>query len=399
MNMSAQPPDMNYPSKLTPRIQLVDALRGFALMGLFLIHMVEYFELYWYHQEPGLIHDLMFAIFGGKAYAIFALLFGLSFFIIMDNQQRKGINFAGRFCWRLILLGLLGTLHSLLYSGDILQVLALSGFILVLLHRLSNLAILLIATLFLLQLPLLLQITYFELNTGSGMADPLHWALSAHTFEQLAHGSFSQVVINNASWGLAGKWMFFIESGRLWQLIGLFLVGYVLGRNHFFSKQPLHNKCAFWGIGLALVVIMLTIMLNPIFAQMNVTPASKRAVFGMLSSYHDLAILVIELSLFILLYQFKTAKKILDLQAPAGRMSLSMYLLQSIIGAALFYGYGLGLYSSIGQANALLLGLGLWFIQLWLATQYRHYFHYGPFEWLWRACTLMNFRLPIRRQL
>ena len=68
------------------RLVFVDALRGYALMGLFLIHMVEYFELYWLHPEPGPVNTLMFALFGGKAYAIFALLFGLSFYIILDRQ-------------------------------------------------------------------------------------------------------------------------------------------------------------------------------------------------------------------------------------------------------------------------------------------------------------------------
>ena len=82
---------------------VVDCLRGFALFGLFIIHMVEYFELYWYLPEPGFFHNLIFFLFGGKAYAIFALLFGLSFFIIMDNQAKRGVDFRARFSWRLTL--------------------------------------------------------------------------------------------------------------------------------------------------------------------------------------------------------------------------------------------------------------------------------------------------------
>jgi len=73
----------------------------------------------------------VFGLFGGKAYAIFALLFGLSFFIIMDNQARRGVDFRKRFSWRLMILLLLGYIHGILYGGDILQVLALFGFLLV----------------------------------------------------------------------------------------------------------------------------------------------------------------------------------------------------------------------------------------------------------------------------
>ena len=79
------------------RITVVDCLRGFALFGLFIVHMVEYFELFWYAPEWGWVHDTVFFLFGGKAYAIFALLFGLSFTrirttiargrVIVDNGQ------------------------------------------------------------------------------------------------------------------------------------------------------------------------------------------------------------------------------------------------------------------------------------------------------------------------
>ncbi|MGL6159024.1 hypothetical protein [Microbulbifer sp.] len=62
------------------RLDLVDALRGFALLGLFLVHCLEYFELYWRDPEPSWVRDIVFYLFSGKAYAIFAMLFGLSFF-------------------------------------------------------------------------------------------------------------------------------------------------------------------------------------------------------------------------------------------------------------------------------------------------------------------------------
>jgi uncharacterized protein len=70
---------------IKPRITLFDVLRGYALMGLFLIHMVEYYEVYWRQPTPGWVNTGTFFMFGGKAYAMFALLFGVSFFIIMNN--------------------------------------------------------------------------------------------------------------------------------------------------------------------------------------------------------------------------------------------------------------------------------------------------------------------------
>jgi uncharacterized protein len=66
------------PVRPQQRIELIDALRGYALMGLFLIHMVEYFELYWADPTPSRINSTLFFVFGGKAYAMFGLLFGVS---------------------------------------------------------------------------------------------------------------------------------------------------------------------------------------------------------------------------------------------------------------------------------------------------------------------------------
>src|SRR5262245_60330071 len=108
------------------RIELVDALRGYALMGLFLIHMVEYYELYWANPLPSRVNSTMFFLFGGKAYAMFGLLFGVSFYILMEGQARRGVDFRARFVWRLMILLGLGYLHGLIYGGDILTVLAIT---------------------------------------------------------------------------------------------------------------------------------------------------------------------------------------------------------------------------------------------------------------------------------
>jgi len=79
------------------RITMVDALRGHALLGLFLVHCVERFELHWLHPQPGPWFDGVFALFSGKAFAIFALLFGFSFATIMANERARGGDFTLRF--------------------------------------------------------------------------------------------------------------------------------------------------------------------------------------------------------------------------------------------------------------------------------------------------------------
>src|SRR5690606_36298361 len=134
----------------------LDALRGFALFGLFIVHMPELFELYWLNpvSDPlqKAVHDTVWLLLAGKAFALMALCFGVSFFIIMDRSAQRGVDFTGRFVWRLALLALMGLLHGLWYRGDILEVLALMGLLLVPFYRVrSNRVLLWLAAAFMLQ--------------------------------------------------------------------------------------------------------------------------------------------------------------------------------------------------------------------------------------------------------
>ena len=98
---------MEHALQSRPRIEVVDALRGFAVMAIILLHNIEHFNLYNFPEattdfmkalDKG-VWDTLFFLFSGKAYAIFALLFGFSFFIQFDNQARKGKDFRLRFFW------------------------------------------------------------------------------------------------------------------------------------------------------------------------------------------------------------------------------------------------------------------------------------------------------------
>ena len=99
------------------RIDVADALRGIAVAGIILYHSVEHFNIF--TQEP-IVHtlasdqtvaDVLAWLLSGKMYGIFAMLFGLSFFIMNDNQQQKGKNFSLRFAWRMCLLFMFGIIN------------------------------------------------------------------------------------------------------------------------------------------------------------------------------------------------------------------------------------------------------------------------------------------------
>ncbi|MES1195773.1 MAG: heparan-alpha-glucosaminide N-acetyltransferase domain-containing protein, partial [Steroidobacter sp.] len=218
------------------RIDVIDALRGYALMGLFIVHMVEYFELYWY-SEPAVTQPVttwVFRLFSGKSYAIFAMLFGVSFYIILQRNADRGTDFRWRFLWRVTLLFMIGYLHGLIYSGEVLQILAIGGMLLLPLWTAPSWMVVAISIL------LLLQTTTYGFVAWLGYSDipyeqSFYLQFQKPVYAFYAHGNFFQVIASNAVGGTLGKWSYMLESGRFANVIGLSMLGFWLARIKFFT--------------------------------------------------------------------------------------------------------------------------------------------------------------------
>ncbi len=129
------------------RIYVVDALRGFAVMAIMLLHFLEHFiyNSYPVASSPVMeaanqqFKDAFFFLFAGKSYTIFALLFGFTFAIQYRNQARKGRDFAGRFVWRMCLLAVFACMNAVFFpGGDVLLTFAIAGLLLVPCRRLKS---------------------------------------------------------------------------------------------------------------------------------------------------------------------------------------------------------------------------------------------------------------------
>lgn len=379
-------------SPVRQRIVLADALRGFALMGLYIVHMVEYFELYWYKPEPGWIHNVIFFLFGGKAYGIFALLFGLSFYIILDNYDKRGVDFRARFCWRLTLLLLFGYIHSLLYAGDILQLLALCGFLLVLTQKLSTRFIIAISAFFLLQVLQLIAIGFHQFAGSSTYESPKFIHFMGSNFDMFAHANLPSLVAYNIFDGQFGKWWFFFETGRLWNIIGLMYAGAALGRLGFFEKSQ--HKLSVLLVGVAGVALLFFLFqaIAPSAAGLLHEGMARWSAEQLFAYYGNLMVICGGVFLFIIAFQLAITNKLITAFAPAGRMTLTFYLAQSLVYVPVFYGFGLGAYDFIGQFWSLALGIVGWLVQMALATWWLKNHRYGPMEWVWRKLTFAGFR-------
>lgn len=378
------------------RIELVDALRGFALFMIVILHCAEQYNLLntpeylpqWAQNfDKGLLSSLFF-LFGGKAYAIFSLLFGFSFYVQIRNQQARGVDFRWRFIWRMVLLFAFGVVHSCYYPGDILMLYAVVGLVLVPFARVSNKAVLIVAILFMLQ-PLewgriIWAVVDPDFTVSSGSYVPYYTSVRA----AITQGTFWEAVKVNVWDGVLYSNLWAVENGRPFQTAALFLFGMLLGRTRAFEKSE--RSRIFWTRVLRYALIAAV----PLYAVRYTTHlwldegTIRTSVDILALSLSNFTLAAIITSGFTLLW-FR-GKRIMRAErffAPFGRMSLTNYLGQSLFGTVIFFGWGFGMYRWFGTLACVACGVIIflalrWFSVFWLS---RH--RQGPLETLWKRGT------------
>lgn len=378
------------------RIEIADVLRGFAVMGITLIHFIERFSLYSFPEETSnfmmftdrIIWDSIFFTFSGKAYCIFALLFGFSFFIQDNSQKEKGKDFRGRFTWRLVLLFFIACINSTLFPGEILVLYALIGYVLIAVCRFSTRTVMAIAILLLLQPFEWGQIIYALFNpeyTGiNAQLDAPYWEIVNVAQKE---GSFFEMC-KTAIWtGNIANMGWMLLHGRVTQTAGLFMIGMLIGRGRIFPYSEKNIKL--W----IKVFIVAVIAFFPIYGLIATLPefVSRDALLVpsilILKSLSNLAFTGILFAGVILVYYLTKFKNVLHQLAPYGRMSLTNYLSQSLIGSFLFYNWGLSLYKYTGITVCFLMGIGIFLIQFFFCHWWLRSHRHGPLEWLWKKAT------------
>jgi uncharacterized protein len=182
------------------------------------------------------------------------------------------------------------------------------------------------------------------------------------------------------------------------QIIGLFILGLVLGRTGFFTAPERHRRARRVVLVIAAVLGALLWFEGPALLDLVAAEGSPaRPHLGWaLDCWTNLAILTVEVCLFIELYE-TAARPLLRLLAAPGRMTLTLYVGQSLVFVPIFYGFGLGLHDDLTLGQSLWIGILAFAAQIALAHWWFRHFFYGPLEWLWRAATRTSFDIPFRR--
>lgn len=406
---------------LNRRITVIDALRGFALLGVILVHMNQhysYFSMGPFNPHEPILAEwddtatwLVWNVMLGRFINIFAFLFGMSFFIQLDRASQKGVSFGGRFLWRMVILFVIGLIGTCFYSGDILSIYAVFGIIMLFLNKFKNWVLILVAVLLLAGVPRMIMIGYNKLTappaTEQVTQAPQRSRVSSDERQEPPKPSFFRSAKANLTTGAEGKLSYqFSPGNRGYITLAIFIFGLVVGRTRFFETVHLKTRRNWLLLAGFVGLVCLTSWLISVFPpqeslwrsmrQGNIPSAGALALQALTDVNMVLSSAALAMA-FIVLYQMKGIGKALNILAPYGRMGLTNYVSQSIIGACLFAMWAFGAtFGAWHSAEILLLGLGVYAVQVIVCKVWLTYFQYGPLEWLWRSLTYFKWQ-PFKR--
>lgn len=380
--------------KKSPRIEVVDALRGFAVMAIILVHNLEHFIFPVYPTDsPGWLNALdqgvfnsIFTLFAGKAYAIFALLFGFTFYIQSNNQKAQGKDFGYRFLWRLVLLAGFATLNAAFFpAGDVLLLFVVVGLVLFLTRNWSDKAIFITAVIFLLQPVEWYHYLANLINPAHQLPDLNVGEMYAEVAEYTKAGDFGAFIWGNVTLGQKASLLWAVNAGRFFQTAGLFLLGFYIGRKQWFIASERHLRL--W----VKILIASAISFAPLYTLRELVMQNdaiiQQTVGTAFDMWQKLAFTLVLVSSFLLLYQNKRFRTMVNGLRFYGKMSLTNYITQSVIGAIIYFPIGLYLAPYCGYTVSLLIGICTFLLQVWFCKWWLGRHKQGPLEHIWHKWT------------
>ncbi|MEU8779317.1 DUF418 domain-containing protein [Streptomyces sp. NPDC048606] len=379
-----------------PRITEVDALRGFALLGILLVNALMMAGPYGVGSvaDPDAstldrtVYGVVQALVVGKFYLMFSFLFGYSFTLQLAAADRDDARPVPRLLRRSLGLLVLGALHAvLLYVGDILMTYALLGLVLIAVRdRRASTALRAARIVYVCVSGVLLLLSLLSLLVPEAEAAKLDAELSAGFAERVAdyRGDAASVVRANLAL-LPEALLSVLAMGGF--VLTAFLVGLYCGKLRLLAYTEGHRArmrrlCVLGAVlGLPGGLFMVLATNGPLGARW----AILGEIVGLVTAPALTASYVCGLLLFL---RSARGARVTALLAPAGRMALTNYLGQSLVMALVFTAYGLALYDRLDPAVVVLGAFLLYAAQLALSARLMARFRYGPVEWLLRAVTL-----------
>lgn len=395
------------------RAAVLDALRGYALAGILIANMVGFIGFSF--LEDGQRDALLLARFDdlaefliewlvvGKFYSIFSLLFGIGFAIQLARLEQRGEGVT-RYLRRLFVLFLIGLVHLyLLWLGDIVALYAMMGAVLLLFRTSSDRALINWAVVL-----WLVPVAWSAAIHVGGFepAQPIYAAgeaMIAATGLDVTRGPLPMLAgpaILPHLLAHPGEVLFRIGDltyqMRFTKVLAMFLIGLWVGRRAIYGNldqyRPLLRRVATIGIGIGLPLSAAKAVLAMEGGENPVLPFAEELAYCLGTP----ALALGYAAGFAILWT-KGRRGLLEWAAPAGRMALTNYLMQTLIQSAIFFGWGLGLIATLGLVFVFPLSAAIFAAQVLASRWWLARFCFGPVEWLWRSLTYGQ-RQPMRRE-
>ncbi|WP_078382050.1 DUF418 domain-containing protein [Sutcliffiella halmapala] len=392
------------PISTKDRIVSLDIIRGFALFGILLVNIPLF-------QSPGLIHDLylispelsktdqflrmLLDVFvETKFFTIFSLLFGVGFYIFMNRAEEKTGRFYRLFSRRLLVLALFGFLHLVLFwYGDILLRYALAGFLLIFFYKRKEKTILIWLLSFTIVMIILLSLSFFS------SADSVDQQITSLQTEGVMKVEEAIEVYQNGSYV---EWLSFRFSSEVIPVLlnvpfniitslYMFLIGLYVAKRGVFHNFPVHKNFVkrvwFYSFFISIPISTGIILLHLRILDFGVLNSQMIESLLMISG---LSLSFVYVSTILLLLQKAIWKRLLHPLRYIGRMALTNYIFQTLIGVGLFV--GIGPYGEINLRIGIMISLIVFPLQILGSYLWLKYFRYGPLEWVWRTLTYRSLR-------
>ncbi|RNF38144.1 DUF418 domain-containing protein [Planococcus salinus] len=381
------------PVALNERIEAIDLMRGFALLGILLVNMLTFHSPYayvdpytWFSGSPNAeVFSFIDIFVQASFYPLFSILFGYGLGMQYLRAQQKNAAFAPLAVRRLAVLLVIGMIHAfLIWYGDILITYAVTGFLLLTMIRIPSAWLLGLAAIIYtvphtLMLLLLFVAVAVDPNFYTGMQE-VQSSLAAYPT-----GTFAEIFSQRLDdWLYHNNFLNFLVM--ILTILPFLMVGAAAAKWQLIERTARYKKL--W-IGLATIPLAagLALKLTPFLFDANYAFVYVQNIFGgplLAAGYAAIIALVA---------QHSGISKLLKPLSKAGRMSLTIYITQSIIATTIFYSYGLGLYGQVSVLSGTVIALGIFAVQLIFAEIWFLKFDQGPLEKIWRKLSYqVNFK-------
>ena len=385
------------------RIDAIDVLRGFALLGILVMNIQLFAMPDAAYFNPTAYGDLeganLYVWLGGRLLAdqkfmtIFSMLFGAGIVLMAARAEARGE--ARRLHYRRMgWLAVIGLAHAhLLWSGDILFLYAVCGMLVYPFRKQSAGRLLAIGTATLVagsaifaglqaSLPYWPEEALAEVTVGSWQPtrEIIDGALAAYR-----GGWLEQLPVRSAS--ALGFETFALAIWGGWRASGLMLIGMALYRLDVFSAR---RSARFYGALIAAALVTgIPVEAYGVVLDFEFGWALDWSLLQgrQFNYWPSIAVSLGYVGLVMLVCRSSWLRPVTRPFAAVGRTALSNYLLQTVICTTIFYGHGLGYYGSVDRVGQLGVVIGVWAVQLVASPLWQQRYRFGPAEWAWRSLT------------